>query len=114
MTWAEIFSLATGGIGLLSAVAMGVYAATNNASTVKDSVISAYAQRVGQLEDDMKRISLKLDDMSAKFDRSELARADAENKLNLRNPEFERYMTFSLQLLTEVHAAVLPQTVTPA
>ena len=111
MSVTEVLAFCTGVVGLLSAVAMGFYAFRNNASSIKNDIIKTYETRLTQLDTDMKAVKKQLEEMSAKFDRSEEARKRAEEILQGRNPELERFMTLSLQLLTEIHAAVLPQTV---
>lgn len=113
MSIQEIFAFGTGIIGLCSAVAMGVYAFSNSRRDIKNDIIETYETRLVQLDTDVKALRAQLTEISTKFDKSEADRKRAEDTLNLRNPEFERYMAQSLQLLIEIHSAVSPQKVSP-
>lgn len=107
-------------VALVIAVILGIcnvmqfiYGFRNNATSVKNDIIETYEKRLKQVDDSIEELTKKLDDMSAKFDKSEADRKRAEDTLNLRNPEFERYMAQSLQLLIEIHSSVSPQKVSP-
>lgn len=107
----ETLAFFTGAVGLLSAVAMGFYAFRNSASSVKNDVINTYEKRVKQLENSVEELMTKVDEMKTMLEKSEAERMKAQDILNLRNPEFEQYMAVTLKMLTEIHGAVMPQTV---
>lgn len=90
-----------------------IFGFRDSSKSVKNDIIETYEKRLKQVDDAIEELTAKLDEMSVKFDKSEADRKRAEDTLNLRNPEFERYMTQSLQLLIEIHSAVSPQKVAP-
>lgn len=111
VSYPEILAFGTGIIGLLSAIVMGIYSFRNSSIGIKNDIIKTYETRLEQVDKDIQELKVQLTEMSTKFDKSEADRKKAEDILNLRNPEFERYMAQSLQLLIEIHGRVTPTTV---
>lgn len=118
MTTTEIFGFGTGIIGLASAVAMGVSSYRDKTTKIKDAsaaakndIIMTYEKRMKLMEEDLQDVKSELVVIKVLFEKSEADRIRAENMLNLRNPEFDKYMTLTLKLLTDIHGAVMSQTV---
>lgn len=111
MNLSEIFAYATGIGGVFSALAMGLYSFRNNASGIKNDIISTYETRLAQMDKDIRDLKTSLDEMKTKFDVSEKNREHAYEILQGRNPELDKYMDLTLKMLTDIHGAVMPQIV---
>lgn len=113
MTTTEIIAVGTATISAIGCVATVIYSFKNSASTTKNDIIATYEKRMKLMEEDIEAMKKKLTEVGDMLQKSEEDRKKAEAILQGRNPELDRYMALTLKLLTEIHGAVLPQTVTP-
>lgn len=97
----------------IGAVATMIYNLRNNAGGVKNDIIKTYETRLNQMRTDLDQMQKDMAEVKTLLETSERERKAALDTLNLRNPEFERYMELSLKLLTDIHGAVMTQTVSP-
>lgn len=111
MSTTEVAAITVAVITSIGGIASAIYAFRNNASGIKNDVINTYEKRVKQLEDAVEELTTKVDEMKTLLEKSENARLSAEQILQGRNPELDKFMTITLQMLTDIHGAVMPQTV---
>lgn len=111
MTTSEISSWGITVIACIGAVASALYGFKNNSSSVKNDIIATYEKRMGLMEEDLEKLKTDLAQVKTLLEKSEADRKAAEAILQGRNPELEKYMTITLQMLTDIHGAVMPQTV---
>lgn len=111
MSPTEIGAVIVASVTTISAIASFIYAARKDASGMKNDIIATYEKRMKLMEEDIESVKKKLDEVKELLKQSENARLSAEAILQGRNPELDKYMTLSMQLLTDVHGAVMPQTV---
>lgn len=107
MSSSEIIAIATaiGAIGTL------VYSMRNNAGGVKNDIIKTYETRMTQMRTDLDQMQKDLAEVKTLLETSERERKAALEILQGRNPELDKYMSLTLQMLTDIHGAVMPQTV---
>lgn len=113
MPTSEIVAYSVAIVSVLSAIASAVLSFRNTATGMKDDIIQTYEKRLAQMDKDIKDLTKKVDDLTTNLALSENNRKAAEAILQGRNPELDGYMARTEKMLTEVHAAVLPQTVSP-
>ena len=113
MTYTEIVSVIVASVAALGGIASAIYAFRSSTNSVKNDIIATYEKRMKLMEEDIESMKKKLDEVHLMLDKSEEDRKKAEAILQGRNPELDRFMALSLKLLTEIHGAVLPQTVIP-
>ena len=111
MSPTEIAAIIVAFFSTIGTIASLIYAFRNNASGMKNDIIDTYETRMEQLEGDLEKLAAKVDELKILLEKSEADRVKAESILQGRNPELDKYMTLTLQLLTDIHGAVMPQTV---
>ena len=111
MTTTEIISVGVACVTSAGALATLAYSLRSKASGMKDDIIETYEKRLAQIDTDMKALKAELKLMNEKFDKSEADRKKAEEILQGRNPELDRYMALTLKMLTDIHGTIMPQTV---
>ena len=111
MSTTEIAAVCVAVVSFLGAACTAFIAFRNNSSGMKNDIIKTYETRMEQLEADVEKLTTKVDELKILLEKSEADRMKAESILQGRNPELDKYMTLTLQLLTDIHGAVMPQTV---
>lgn len=111
MSPTEVAAIAVAVCSVIGTIASLAYAFRNNASGIKNDIIKTYETRLDQMRDDLDKVQEDLKEVKALLEKSEEERLKAVAILQGRNPEFDKYMALSLQLLTDIHGAVMPQTV---
>ena len=111
MSPTEIAAIAVALCSAVGTIASLAYAFRNNASGIKNDIIKTYETRLDQMREDLDKMQDDLKEVKALLEKSEESRKAAESILQGRNPELDKYMTITLQLLTDIHGAVMPQTV---